>query len=180
MNQKKLSKAKKPNSEMISVKKRVKFFLFRRYLRTRNYLNNVKDKLDHNNDLPDNLPIQVKSSKLWKLLLKDSESVISCSMINKIRQIEKDNMLVTMTPLNERDSLMTIMDVDENKSCLYEIRFGDKTSIALMDLFDTENERRMLIGQSEKRESIHNDLDKLLKQQEDVLKRQKRNQPVMG
>jgi hypothetical protein len=72
------------------------------------------------------------------------------------------------------------MDVDENKSCLYEIRFGDKSSTVLMDLFDTENEKRMLMGQSEKRESIHNDLDKLLKQQEDVLRRQKRNQPVMG
>jgi hypothetical protein len=47
-------------------------------------------------------------------------------------------------------------------------------------MVDTENEKRMLLGQSEKRESIHNDLDKLLFQQEDVLRKQKRNQPVMG
>jgi hypothetical protein len=165
---------------MNSIKNRLKFLLFRKYISTKNYLNNVKNKLDHDTETHDNLPIQVKSTKLWKLLLKDSESVISCSMVNKIRQIEKDNMLVTMKPMNERDCLMTIMDVDDNKSCLYEIRFGNKSSLALMDLFDIENERRMLLGQSEKRDSIHNDLDKLLKQQDDVLRRQKRNQPVMG
>ena len=162
---------------MKSIKNNLKFFIFRKYISSKNYFKRVKETIDHDKDTHDNLPIQVKSTKLWKLLLKDSESVISCSMVNKIRQIEKDNMLVTMKPMNERDCLMTIMDVDDNKSCLYEIRFGDKSSLALMDLFDTENERRMLLGQSEKRDSIHNDLDKLLKQQDDVLRKQKRNQP---
>ena len=98
-------------------------------------------------------------------------------MIDKVRQIERDNMIVLLSPMNEVDHLMTIMDVDDNKSCLYEIRFSNKSSQNLIDLFDTENEKRMLQGQSEKRESIHNDLDKLLKQQEDILKKQKRNQP---
>jgi hypothetical protein len=97
-------------------------------------------------------------------------------MVNKTRQIERDNMLLILTPMNEVDHLMTIMDVDDHKSCLYEIRFSNKSSQNLIELFDTENEKRMQDGQSEKRNSIHNDLDKLLKQQEDVLKKQKRNQ----
>lgn len=160
--------------------KTFKIFLFRKYIKTKEYFRSVGGKLTQNREPHDNLPIQVKSAKLWKLLLRDAGSVISCSMVNKIRQIERDNMLIIMSPLNEMDSMMTIMDVDNNKSCLYEIRFGNRSSSTLIELFDTENERRMLLGQSEKRESIHNDLDKLLKQQEDVLKRQKRNQPVMG
>ena len=95
-------------------------------------------------------------------------------MVNKIRQIEKDNMVIILTPMNEQDYLMTIMDVDNNKSCLYEIRIGNKNSILLIDLFDNENEKRMLIGQKEKRDTIQNDLDKLLKQQEEVLRVQKK------
>lgn len=160
--------------------KTFKIFLFRKYIKTKEYCRSIKDRVTESRESHDNLPIQVKSAKLWKLLLRDAGSVISCSMVNKIRQIERDNMLIIMSPLNEMDSMMTIMDVDNNKSCLYEIRFGNKSSSTLIELFDTENERRMLIGQSEKRESIHNDLDKLLFQQEDVLKKQKRNQPVMG
>jgi hypothetical protein len=155
---------------------RIKRNLFRNYISLKWNLSALKSRFE-TQELPDNRPIQVKSFRLWKLLLKDHESVISCSMIDKVRQIERDNMLVLLSPMNEIDHLMTIMDVDDNKSCLYEIRFSNKSSQNLIDLFDTENEKRMLQGQSEKRESIHNDLDKLLKQQEDILKKQKRNQP---
>ena len=150
--------------------------IFRNYIILKWHLSAVKSRFE-TQELPDNRPIQVKSFRLWKLLLKDQDSVISCSMIDKVRQIERDNMIVLLSPMNEVDHLMTIMDVDDNKSCLYEIRFSNKSSQNLIDLFDTENEKRMLQGQSEKRESIHNDLDKLLKQQEDILKKQKRNQP---
>ena len=152
---------------------KLKRTLFKKYVILKWQFNDVKEKLNNNVEVKDNLPIQLKSIKLWKLLLKDSDSIISCSMINKTRQIEKDNMLVIMIPLNEMDYAMTIMDVDEFKSCLYEIRFHNKSSEYLIELFDTENERRMLLGQTEKRNSINNDLDKLLKQQEDVMKRQK-------
>jgi hypothetical protein len=155
---------------------RIKRNLFRNYVSLKWRLIALKSRFE-TQELSDNRPIQVKSFRLWKLLLKDHESVISCSMIDKVRQIERDNMLVLLSPMNEIDHLMTIMDVDDNKSCLYEIRFSNKSSQNLIDLFDTENEKRMLQGQSEKRESIHNDLDKLLKQQEDILKKQKRNQP---
>jgi hypothetical protein len=92
-------------------------------------------------------------------------------MVNKIRQIEKDNMLLILSPINEMDYQMTIMDVDNNKSCLFEISIGGKYSESIIDLFDDENERRMKLGQLEKRESIHNDLDKLLSQQEQTLKK---------
>lgn len=154
---------------------RYKRNILRGYINFKWYFSRVKSKFE-TQELPDNRPIQIKSFRLWKLLLKDQDSVISCSMVNKTRQIERDNMLLILTPMNEIDHLMTIMDVDDHKSCLYEIRFSNKSSQNLIELFDTENEKRMQDGQSEKRNSIHNDLDKLLKQQEDVLKKQKRNQ----
>jgi hypothetical protein len=63
------------------------------------------------------------------------------------------------------------MDVDNNKSCLYEIPIYSRISDNLIEVFDNENERRMNLGQSEKRQSIHNDLDKLISQQQESLKR---------
>ena len=148
-----------------------KFFIFRSYIKIRQNLNRLNNSINRQEVKNEILPIQSKSVRLWKLLLRDSDSVISCSMVNKIRQIEKDNMLLILSPINEMDYQMTIMDVDNNKSCLFEISIGGKYSESIIDLFDDENERRMKLGQLEKRESIHNDLDKLLSQQEQTLKK---------
>jgi hypothetical protein len=71
------------------------------------------------------------------------------------------------------DFQMTIMDVESNRSCLFEITFGNKNSETIIDLFDSENEKRMILGQQEKRNSIQSDLDKLLQQQEQSLKMRK-------
>jgi len=155
--------------------KRLKFFVLRKFILARNILQNVDDKINRYEQINETLlPIQEKSIRLWKLLLRDELSVISCSMVNKIRQVEKDNMVIILSPMNEQDFLMTIMDVDLTKSCLYEIRMGNKNSLNLIDLFDNENEKRMLMGQNEKRNTIQNDLDKLLKQQEEALRIQKK------
>ena len=136
--------------------KRLKFFVLRKFILARNILQNVDDKINRHDQINETLlPIQEKSIRLWKLLLRDELSVISCSMVNKIRQVEKDNMVIILSPMNEQDFLMTIMDVDSTKSCLYEIRMGNKNSFNLIDLFDNENEKRMLMGQNEKRNTIN-------------------------
>lgn len=152
-------------------KNRLKFFILRNYLNIRKKFDNINNRLNHDPSDLEILPIQNKSIRLWKLLLKDDESQISCSLGNRIRQIEKDNMLLILSPVNQMDFQLTIMDVDNNKSCLYEIPIHRTLSESLIDNFDNENERRMNIGQSEKRKSIHNDLDKLISQQEISLKK---------
>jgi hypothetical protein len=79
-----------------------------------NLIEETLDKLNRNISKEETkseiLPIQYKSVRLWKLLLRDGDSVISCSMVNKIRQIEKDNMLLILSPINEMDYQMTIME----------------------------------------------------------------------
>jgi len=150
-----------------------KFFLFKQYLKIRNYVQKVSINIQHSQGNQELLPIQSKSIRLWKLLLKDPDSTISCSLVNKIRQIEKDNMLLILSPINQMDFQMTIMDVESNRSCLFEITFGNKNSETIIDLFDSENEKRMILGQQEKRNSIQSDLDKLLQQQEQSLKMRK-------
>ena len=115
--------------------------------------------------------MQEKAVRLWKLCLRDKETNISCSISNRTRQIEKTNMLIILSPLNQLDYLMTILDIDDkNKSCLYEIRIGPKMAEGVISSFDNENERRMREGEEERRNSIYNDLDKLLQQEEQALK----------
>jgi hypothetical protein len=147
-----------------------KNFIYRNYIKFKWGLQNINEKLQAKPENSEILPIQTKSIKLWKLLLRDDKSQISCSLGNKIRQIEKDNMLLILSPINQQDFQLTIMDVDNNKSCLYEIPIYSRLSENLIDAFDSENEKRMNEGQSEKRQSIHNDLDKLIYQQQESLR----------
>ncbi len=146
-----------------------KYFLFKKYVQLRWSLKNFNEKI-HYDENPEIQPIQQKSIRLWKLLLRDEESQISCSLVDKIRQIEKDNMLLILSPTNQIDFQLTIMDVDSTKSCLYEIPISGKYSSSLIEYFDNENQRRMVSGQTEKKQSIHSDLDKLISQQEMTLK----------
>jgi hypothetical protein len=69
--------------------------------------------------------------------------------------------------------MMTIMDVDSTKSCLYEIRIGQKLSEGVISSFDMENERRIKMGEEERRKSIFMDLDKLLLQEEESVRKLK-------
>lgn len=147
-----------------------KFFLFRNYLKVKSFVSKINNQ-SYSEKNTEILPIQNKSIRLWKLLLRDELSQISCSLGNRIRQIEKDNMLLILSPMNQVEYQLTIMDVDSTKSCFYEIPIGSKLSETIIELFDVENERRMSIGQNEKKLSIHNDLDKLILQQEVSLKR---------
>ena len=142
-----------------------KLFLFRNYIKFKRLFGDINQKLKPETDNKQQTPLQMKSIKLWKLLLRDSNSNMSCSLINKIRQIEKDNMLVILSQINEQDYLLTIMDVDTTKSCLYEVPIYSKISTILIDTFDTENQKRMNLRQSVKKESISNDLDKLINKQ---------------
>lgn len=152
-------------------KNRFKRFIFRHYVKFRQLVDKINTKMQSNPQEIEALPIQYKSVRLWKLLLRDMESQISCSLGNRIRQIEKDNMLLILSPINERDFMLTIMDVDSVKSCLYEIPIHSKYSETLIEIFDTENEKRMAQIQKEKKQSIHNDLDKLISQQELLLRK---------
>jgi hypothetical protein len=147
-----------------------KNFVYRNYIKFRWMVDSVNVRLKAQPENTEILPIQTKSIKLWKLLLRDDKSQISCSLGNRIRQVEKDNMLLILSPINQQDYQLTIMDVDNMKSCLYEIPMYSKLAEVLIEVFDDENEKRMLEGQLEKKQSIHNDLDKLISQQQEYLK----------
>ena len=145
--------------------KRFKITLLKNFVLLNKTFRKIDRKINYTVD-PKNSPLQEKAVKLWKLCLKDQDTNITCSIRNRMRQIEKDNMLIILFPLNTIDYTMTIIDVDTDKSCLYEIRIESKLAESIISSFDIENERRMKMGEDEKRESIYSDLDKLLLQEE--------------
>ena len=115
-------------------------------------------------------PFQEKAIRLWKLVLKDSESQLAFNTYG-IRQIEKDNLLLVFQHNSAGESVMTIMDTKESNNNLYELHIPLKHSIYVCDLFDGEMDKRMSNVESKKRFIIETDLDNLIKEEEKNLKR---------
>lgn len=125
------------------------------------FLKKIRSKMSDDEVIND---LQDRAISLWKLCLRDKSAKLSSSLGNRCRQIEKNNMIIVLSPINAVDHLMTIMDVDDSKSYLYEVRITQKMSQIITKLFDNENERRMRLGEEERRSFIFNDIDKLYKE----------------
>lgn len=150
-----------------------RFFLMRKFVSLNAFFSKIDTKMTYSEDNRIT-PMQEKAVKLWKLCLKDKNVNITCSIALGTRQIEKDNLLIILSPINQLDYLMSIIDGDiddkGNKNCIYEIRIGPKLATSVVSTFDIENERRMKDSEESRRKFIYNDLDNLLLQEEESLK----------
>ena len=115
-------------------------------------------------------PFQEKAIRLWKLVLKDSDSKLAFNTYG-IRQVEKGNLLLVFQHNSAGESVMTIMDTKESNNNLYELHIPLKHSICVCDLFDGEMDKRMSNVESKKRFIIETDLDNLIKEEEKNFKR---------
>jgi hypothetical protein len=117
-------------------------------------------------------PYQEKAMRLWKLSLRDRSTKLAFNTFG-IRQIEKENLLLVFQYNPNSYSVMTIMNITEAGRNLYELSIPEKQSIAVCDYFDDEMDRRMSIVESTKRSIIETDLDRLVEQQDSLLKSRK-------
>lgn len=108
-------------------------------------------------------PNEEKAIRLWKLCLKDENSVLAYNNTG-VRHIEKDNILIILHPSGNLYYIMTIMDINTSGNALYEINIPKKEAQDVCDSFDNELEKRMKKVENSKRRLIENDLDKLLNQ----------------
>jgi hypothetical protein len=115
-------------------------------------------------------PFQEKAIRLWKLVLKDTNSKLAFNTYG-IRQIEKDNLLIVFQHNTTGESVMTIMDTKESNNNLYELHIPLKQSMYVCDLFDGEMDKRMNNVESKKRSIIETDLDNLIKEEEKNIKK---------
>lgn len=109
-----------------------------------------------------------KAIRLWKILLKDEDTQMAYNTYG-VRQIEKDNVFMIFQPTGNNEYLMTLVDVDDTRRSLYELRIPQKESDVVCDYFDTEMEKRMKRAENNKRSIIETDLDKLLEKEEKSL-----------
>ena len=113
---------------------------------------------------------QDKAIRLWKLTLRDKNSKLAFNNFS-VRQIENDNLLLVFQHNSSGDSVMTIIDINKAGKNLYELNIPLNYSEHVTDLFDSEMDKRMKSVQTTKSSIIETDLDKLLKTQEDNLKK---------
>ena len=136
------------------------------------YWRRWKNRLD-NSITPDEnkiiTPFQEKGIKLWRLCLKDSSTKLAFNT-NGVRQIEKENLLLVFQHNLSGESIMTIMDINDNYKNIYELNILNRQSNYVCDLFDDEMDKRMSLVESTKRKIIETDLDNLLIVQENLLK----------
>lgn len=114
-------------------------------------------------------PYQEKVMRLWRLSLKDKTTKLAFNTYG-IRQIEKENLLLVFQYNSNADSVMTIINITDSGKNLYELSLPEKQSNTVCDHFDDEMERRMSLIESTKRHIIETDLDRLLLQQDSLLR----------
>jgi hypothetical protein len=114
-----------------------------------------------------------KSIRLWRYCLKDDETQLTYNS-DGVRQIEKDDIIMIFKPNTDHNYLMTIMHVDDDKKNLYEIHIPNRHSIYVCDIFDLEMNKRMGNAENSKRLISENDIDRLIEQQETILRNKKK------
>jgi hypothetical protein len=82
----------------------------------------------------------------------------------------EQNLLLVFQHNPSGESVMTIMDINDNNKNIYELNILNKQSNYVCDLFDDEMDKRMSLVESTKRQIIETDLDNLLVVQENLLK----------
>ncbi len=117
-------------------------------------------------------PYQEKGMRLWRLMLKDQDSKLGVNTYG-VRQIEKDNLLLVFQSAGNSndDSVLTIMDVNDSGNNVYELYIGTRQAASICEAFDMEMNRRMNRAESAKRFLIESDLDRLLKIQDERIKK---------
>lgn len=114
-------------------------------------------------------PYQEKAIRLWRMTLKDPSSRLGVSTYG-VRQVDRENIVIIFQDFGTDDSILTIMDTNDNGNNLYELHLSKRHSVMVCEAFDDEMNRRMNRVESAKRLLIESDLDSLLKDQEARMK----------
>ena len=112
-------------------------------------------------------PYQEKAIRLWRMTLKDPSSRLGVNTFG-VRQVDRENLVIVFQDFGgaNDDSVLTIMDTNDNGNNLYELHISKRHAGMVCEAFDDEMDRRMNRVESAKRLLIESDLDNLLKSQE--------------
>jgi len=138
---------------------RLKFFMLRRYVSMKSDITTFIKKQTKSSY--EETPIHWKAKKLWISLLNDEKTKITSSLVTKDIHLENNDFLLCLNRMNEVDYLLTIFNVNSQKSYLYEITIKDKLAEFFIDSFNSENEKRLAKSKELKLNLIDKDLNTL-------------------
>ena len=85
-----------------------------------------------------------------------------------VRQLEHNDLMLVF---NETEFVMTILDLNAHRKCVYEIHIPQQWGEDVITYFDFELSKRMRETEMSKRSIIGDDLDALIRQEERALNR---------
>ena len=145
---------------------KVKYKYLRLRIKWRNWRKSLGDKMVA--EKTKLTPYEEKAIRLWKILLKDEDTKMSFNTYG-VRQIEKKNVFMTFQSGYNSEYIMTLIDITDERRSLYELHIPTRHADIVLDNFDYELEKRMKRAESNKREIIETDIDKLLEHEEKLL-----------
>ena len=130
----------------------IKIKIYRFFIR---YKQNQKKKTMKYNGM------QERGVQLWNIYLQHSDSQLYSSIRSNARQIERDDVMMSLHPVGD-NYVLSIMDATPNRShCFEVIMLMDHVNL-IADEFDKEMQRRMRAAELSKRNVLLKDLDMLL------------------
>ena len=131
---------------------RLKIRIYRLFIQ---YKQNLKKKITKYNGM------QERGIQLWNIYLKHSDTQLYSSIRSNARQIERDNVMMSLHQVGD-NYVLSIMDVTPNRSHCFEVIMSMDHVNLIADEFDKEMQRRMRAAELSKRNLLLTDLDILL------------------
>ena len=119
-------------------------------------------------------PYQTKAIRLWRMLVRNPNVSLQYNS-SGTRQIEHNDLMVIFIP----EFVMTIMDLNPHRKCVYEIHIPEQWGQEVTAYFDIELSKRMRETENDKRSIIGDDLDALIRQEERYTNRNRAGLPEL-
>lgn len=132
-----------------------KVYLLRVVSKLNRKFNTFDDKVKF--DKVELTPMQQKAGRIWSSLLKNKSTILSSSISTHTRSIQRDKFLIS---LRQRDGILTLMNTEMN--LFYELFIPHKMHEELASTFDKEQEKRMNLTETEKRNELEEVLMNLI------------------
>lgn len=149
----------------------LKFYILRRFVEMNARFKRIDKKVIYGKEIK-LTPLQDRSLKIWKVLLRDPETVLYYSPTKRQRQVKSDNILIVLNEYVDYHNLI-MFDTSSVSVNFYEVRISVQYSGLLIDSFDLEMDRRMLDSEESHRKLVEATLDVVLQQKEELLKNKK-------
>ena len=112
-------------------------------------------------------PYQHKAIQLWRMMVRNPNVSLQYNT-SGVRQLEHNDLMLVF---NETEFVMTILDLNAHRKCVYEIHIPQQWGEDVITYFDFELSKRMRETEMSKRSIIGDDLDALIRQEERALNR---------